>query len=276
LFDSDKAKAISELRVKYETEKNEGEIKSLNEVSTSQAERLKAQTKMQYALMFGLVMFIILAVVALGAYRLKQRSNTQIKTLMKERQHRAKNNLQIITELLGLQSAYLEHEQAKGAIRSGENRMQAVSLIDKMLYQNPENTEIEMSEYIQKLTGNLALMFGTENHKMQVLIEAEPFWLEASKATPLGLILNELITNSFKYAFRDHSAPEIYIGLRQNTKKEASLIYRDNGPGLDESFEINQTKSLGLKLIQSLSKQLKGTFVIENRGGYYFELNFKA
>lgn len=276
IFDSEKTKAISELRIKYETEKNEAEIKSLNEIRVSQAERLKAQTKMQYALMFGLTMFLMLTIVSFGAYRQKQKSNVQIKTLMQERQHRAKNNLQIITELLGLQSAYLEHEQAKGAIRSGENRMQAVSLIDKMLYQNPENTEIEMSEYVQKLAGNLALMFGTENHKTQVRIEAEPFWLEASKATPLGLILNELITNSFKYAFRDHSAPDIYIGLRQNIKKEASLIYRDNGPGLSEGFEINQTKSLGLKLIQSLSKQLKGTFVIENRGGFYFELNFKA
>lgn len=276
IFDSEKSKAISELRIKYETEKNEGEIKSLNKVSASQAERLEAQTKMQYALMFGLVMFLILAIVSFGAYRLKRKSNTQIKTLMQERQHRAKNNLQIITELLGLQSAYLEHEQAKGAIRSGENRMQAVSLIDKMLYQNPENTEIEMSEYVQKLAGNLALMFGAENHKTQVRIEAEPFWLEASKATPLGLILNELITNSFKYAFRDHSAPEIYIGLRQNIEKEASLIYRDNGSGLGEGFDIKQTKSLGLKLIQSLSKQLKGTVAIENRDGFYFELTFKA
>ena len=276
IFDSEKNKAISELRIKYETEKNEAEIKSLNEIRTSQAERLKAQTKMQYALMFGLAMFLMLAIVSFGAYRLKRKSNIQIKTLMQERQHRAKNNLQIITELLGLQSAYLEHEQAKGAIRSSENRMQAVSLIDKMLYQNPENTEIGMAEYVQKLAGNLSLMFGAENHKTQVRIEAEPFWLEASKATPLGLILNELITNSFKYAFRDHSAPEIYIGLRQNIKKDASLIYRDNGPGLGEGFEINQTKSLGLKLIQSLSKQLKGTFVIENRGGFYFELSFKA
>lgn len=275
IFDSEKTKAVSELRIKYETEKNEAEIKSLNEISASQSEKLKAKTKMQYALMFGLSMFLMLAIVSFGAYRLKRKSNTQIKTLMQERQHRAKNNLQIITELLGLQSAYLEHEQAKGAIRSGENRMQAVSLIDKMLYQNPENTEIEMSEYVQKLAGNLALMFGAENHKTQVRIEAEPFWLEASKATPLGLILNELITNSFKYAFRDHSAPEIYIGLRQNIKKEAYLIYRDNGPGIGEGFDINQTKSLGLKLIQSLSKQLKGNFVIENRGGFYFELSFK-
>jgi len=275
IFDNEKNKAISELRIKYETEKNEAEIKSLNEIRASQAERLKAKTKLQYALIFGLVMFLTLAVVAFGAYRQKQKSNTQIKTLMQERQHRAKNNLQIITELLGLQSAYLEHEQAKGAIRSSENRMQAVSLIDKMLYQNPENTEIEMSEYVQKLAGNLALMFGVENHKTQVRIEAEPFWLEASKATPLGLILNELITNSFKYAFRDHSDPEIYIGLSQNTK-EISLIYRDNGPGLGEGYDIIQTKSLGLKLIQSLSKQLKGNFVIENRGGFYFELSFNA
>jgi Signal transduction histidine kinase len=275
VFDSDKAKAISELRIKYETEQNEGEIKSLNQISASQAESLKAKTKAQYALAFGLFMFLILTVVAFVAYRQKQRTNEQIKTLMHERQHRAKNNLQIITQLLGLQSAYLEHEQAKGAIRSGENRMQAVSLIDKMLYQNPENTEIEMSDYVQKLAGNLSVMFEPENNRTTVQIEAEPFWLDASKATPLGLIVNELITNSYKYAFHDQLSPEIYVGL-QKKQGEIILIYRDNGPGLSEGFQISQAKSLGLKLIQSLSKQLKGTFVVETRGGFYFELTFKT
>lgn len=275
VFDSDKAKTISELRIKYETEKTESEIKSLNQISASQAESLKAKTKAQYALTFGLFMFLILALVAFIAYRQKQRSNVQIKTLMQERQHRAKNNLQIITQLLALQSASLEHEQAKGAIRSGENRMQAVSLIDKMLYQNSENTEIEMSDYVQRLAGNLSFMFGSENSKTKVHIEIGPFWLDASKATPLGLILNELITNSYKYAFHDHLCPEINIILKKNLE-ETTLIYHDNGPGLKMGFQINQTKSLGLKLIQSLSKQLKGTFVIENRDGFYFELAFKS
>jgi two-component sensor histidine kinase len=274
MFDSEKAKAISELRIKYEVEKSEAEIKSLNQISASQADSLKAKTKAQYALAFGLFMFLILAVVAFIAYRQKQRTNVQIKTLMQERQHRAKNNLQIITQLLGLQSAYLEHEQAKGAIRSGENRMQAVSLIDKMLYQNPENTEIEMSDYVPKLAGNLSLMFEPENNKTKVQIEAEPFGLDASKATPLGLILNELITNSYKYAFQGHLSPEIFVGL-QKKQEIITLKYRDNGPGLKAGFQISQAKSLGLKLIQSLSKQLKGTFVVENRDGFYFELTFK-
>lgn len=275
VFDIDKAHIISELRVKYEAEKNEAQIKSLNEISASQAESLKAKTKAQYALAFGLVMFLILSLVAFFAYRQKQKSNIQIKTLMQERQHRAKNNLQIITQLLGLQSAYLEHEQAKGAIRSGENRMQAVSLIDKMLYQNPENTEIEISDYVQKLAGNLSFMFGSESTKTKVQIEINPFRIDASKATPLGLILNELITNSYKYAFQGHSSPEIYISLL-NKQKEATLVYRDNGPGLKEGFQITQAKSLGLKLIQSLSKQIKGSFIMENRDGFYFELTFKS
>jgi two-component sensor histidine kinase len=276
ILNNEKIKALTELRIQYETEKNEAEITILNEIRESQTERLKVKTSMQYALTFGVAMFLMLFVVAFGAYRQKQKMNIQIKTLMQERQHRAKNNLQIITELLGLQSAYLEHEQAKGAIRSGGNRMQAVSLIDKMLYQNPENTEIEMLEYIQKLAGNLTLMFETGNNKTKVRIGSEPFWLDASKATPLGLILNELITNSFKYAFRDQPAPEIGIELWQNNEKETTLIYHDNGPGLGEGFDIAQTKSLGIKLIHSLSKQLKGTLIIENQGGFFCKLTFKT
>ena len=97
---------------------------------------------------------------------------------MQERQHRAKNNLQIISELLGLQSGYLTNQDAIGAIESSKSRMQAVSLIDKLLYQNPDNTEINMSEYIQKLVENLVLLFG--NRKIKIKLEIQKLLLDAN------------------------------------------------------------------------------------------------
>ena len=195
---------------------------------------------------------------------------------MQERQHRAKNNLQIITELLGLQSAYLEHAQAKGAIKSGENRVQAVSLIDKMLYQNPDDTRIDMYEYTHKLVGNLAFLFDGKGRKVNMTLQVGHFQLDAAKATPLGLILNELVTNSFKYAFGECLSPELEIELLQKEEKQIMLIFRDNGPGLNKNIDLSKTNSLGLKLIHSLSRQLKGTLAIENRNGFYCNLTFKA
>lgn len=276
IFDSEKAKAISELRIKYETEKNETEIKTLNAIRETQASQIKIKTKMQHALLFGLTMFIILTLVIFRAYQQKRKSNNQIRILMQERQHRAKNNLQIITELLGLQSAYLEHEQAKGAIKSGENRMQAVSMIDKMLYQNPNDTKIDMYEYTQKLVGNLTFLFDGNGQKVNTNLHVEHFLLDAAKATPLGLILNELVTNSFKYAFKGCLSPELNIELTQNDEKQIILSFSDNGPGLNENIEFGKLNSLGLKLIHSLSRQLKGTLAIENRNGFYCNLIFNA
>jgi two-component sensor histidine kinase len=235
---------------------------------------LKTQT--QYALLFGLAMFLLLTLFVYRAYRQKQKSNAQIKTLMSERQHRAKNNLQIVIELLGLQSALVEHEQAKGAIKSSESRMLAVSLIDRMLYQNAENTEIDMREYTQKLVENLVLVFSNKNQYVNISLDAGYFSLDASKATPLGLIMNELVTNSFKYAFTGNPAPALKIGLQKSEGGEVVLCYLDNGPGLDEQALANKTISLGLKLIRSLSKQLKGTLTMEKRDGFYFELIFKV
>ncbi len=276
IFDSEKTRAISELRIKFETEKNEAEIKTLNEIRESQARQIQIKTRMQHALLFGLTMFLILTLVIFSAYQQKRKSNTQIRTLMQERQHRAKNNLQIITELLGLQSAYLEHEQAKGAIKSGENRMHAVSLIDKMLYQNQDDTRIDMYEYTQKLVSNLAFLFNHQNRNAKTEVDADHFLLDASKATPLGLILNELVTNSFKYAFNECLSPELKIELRQNKEKQIMLIFSDNGPGLNKNIDLGKLNSLGLKLIHSLSRQLKGTLSIENRNGFYCRLIFKA
>jgi two-component sensor histidine kinase/Tfp pilus assembly protein PilF len=276
ILNKEKVKALTELRIKYETEKNESEIKNLNMIRETQAGKIDAQTKMQRALMFGLTMFLILTLVVFRAYRQKRKSNIQIRTLMQERQHRAKNNLQIIAELLGLQSAYLEHEQAKGAVKSGENRMQAVSLIDKMLYQNPDDTQIEMNEYTHKLVSNLAFLFDGKGRKVNINLHVGHFLLDAAKATPLGLILNELITNSFKYAFQECLSPELKIELLKNEGKQIMLIYSDNGPGLNKEIELSKINSLGLKLIHSLSRQLKGVLVIENRDGFYCNLTFKA
>ena len=273
VYDSEKIKALTDLRIKYETENKEKEIFSLNKIQKIQKEKLQAQNKMLISLIFGTLMLFSLTLIIYRGFKLKQRSNLQIKLLMQERQHRAKNNLQIISELLGLQSGYLTNQDAIGAIESSKSRMQAVSLIDKLLYQNPDNTEINMSEYIQKLVENLVLLFG--NRKIKIKLEIQKLLLDANIATPLGLILNELVTNSLKYAFLNLSDPEMVLKLKRNEQKEILFEYKDNGPGIPANYDLAKSKTLGLKLIHSLSKQLKGQFHIKNENGFTYSLVFK-
>lgn len=274
LFDEEKIKVLAELRIQYEAEKNEQEILSLNEIQEIQSEKIKAQNNMLLAMGFGLFMFLLLTTIVYRGYKQKQKSNRQIQLLMQERQHRAKNNLQIISELLGLQSGFVTDETAKGAILSGESRTQAVALIDKMLYRNLENTEINIPEYIKELVDNLLLLFGKNNNKINFKFDTDNISLDSNKATPLGLIVNELVTNSMKHAFKNQADPEIYIGLQQNKKGTLTLKYKDNGIGMPENINSENTKSLGMKLIRSLSKQLKGSFNTENQNGFNFLLEF--
>ncbi len=276
ILSNEKIKSLTELRIKYEAEKNEKEISMLNELTVSQDGKLKAQKQVIVAFACSILMFLLLTIIAYRAYRLKQKSNLQIQVLMQERQHRAKNNLQIISELLGLQSGLATDKKAKEAIISGESRTQAVSLIDKMLYQNPDNIEINLPGYISNLSKNLILMFTGNKNNVKSTIETDPVSLDSFKATPLGLIINELITNSLKHAFKEQNSPEIFISLKKSGRETVILNYRDNGTGLPEDLKLGNTESLGLKLIGSLSKQLKGEFQFDGNPGFHFRLKFNV
>lgn len=193
--------------------------------------------------------------------------------LIKEVQHRVKNNLQMVTSLLYSQSVYLEDDAAVLAIKDSLRRMQAMSLIHQRLYQDENMNTISMPEYIDDLVKYLHESFEADNH---IVFEQaiEPVELDVSQVLPLGLILTESIVNAIKYAFLNGEQGIVQISLGHDGPEHLVLKISDNGIGLPAGLDTMEHNSLGLDLIQGLSKQLKGSFQIENNNGVHITVRF--
>ena len=193
--------------------------------------------------------------------------------LIKEVQHRVKNILQMVTSLLYSQSVYLEDGAAIQAIKDSLRRIQAMSIIHQRLYQDKLRTTISMPEYIRDLVQYLHGSFDTSNLIVfeQSIELAE---LDISQVLPLGLILTEGIVNAIKYAFFNKQHGIVRISLRHDGPEHLLLKISDNGIGLPAGLDTTALHSLGLDLIQGLSKQLKGNFQIENDSGVHITVRF--
>jgi two-component sensor histidine kinase len=189
--------------------------------------------------------------------------------LIKEIHHRVKNNFQVVSSLLELQSRGIEDIKAKELAQEGQNRVKSMALIHQRLYQN-EDLLISFEEYTGALVNEIAAMYDKE---VDADIKAENFAFDVDTAVPLGLILNELITNAFKYAINEnHKSLKIHFEKLDDSYK---MVVKDNGKGIDPNFDLKRTKSLGLKLVNRLSQQLKGKAEILNEEGAAFAIYFK-
>ena len=183
----------------------------------------------------------------------------QKEILLKEIHHRVKNNLQVISSLLRLQSHSVQDVAAKNALLEGQNRVLSIALIHQKLYQDEKLDMVEFATFADELFTQLRGVFGA-GAEVKFVNEMQETFLGIDTAVPLGLILNELITNSFKYAFKNIAAPCIKLQLEKN-KETYRLTYSDNGTGLPADVHIEHSKSLGLRLVNRLSKQLNGNAV---------------
>jgi two-component sensor histidine kinase len=193
--------------------------------------------------------------------------------LMKEIHHRVKNNLQVISGLLELQSKGLDDEAAKNALREGRSRVRSIALIHQNLYQFENLNSIELKRFVNDLCRQIESVFKKQN-KIVMNIEVPTLYLDIDSAVPLGLIMNELLSNSFKYAFNDGKAGEINLEIHTLAEGKYQLIYSDNGPGLPADFDLNRATTLGIQLINDLSRQIGGkvNYVYTNRA--VFTINF--
>jgi two-component sensor histidine kinase len=204
---------------------------------------------------------------SLQSMNLKQQALlTEKELLLREIHHRVKNNLQTSMSLLNMQSAYIDNEVALETIRNSQRRMHTMSLIHQKLYQSEKLTSINMAIYIDELTIYLKESFiGHGNISFELLVES--FELDIAQALPLGLIINEAVTNAIKYAFPDNCKGIIYIFLEKTPDKQYILTIKDNGIGLPNAFDIESNSSLGMNLMRGLSGQLQGDFNIRNNSG---------
>ena len=197
-------------------------------------------------------------------------------SLLKEIHHRVKNNLQMVSSLLSLQTKNTRSKAAILALEEGKSRVKAMALIHQKLYQNEDLSVIEMQGYIESLINSVQSVYKKGGHNITITIDAEGTELDIDRAIPFGLILNELVSNSFKYAFPENDEHgKIYIHLRKNGD-QGYFEYTDNGVGLPEDTDERANSSMGIRLMNRLVNQLQSKLNVDKSGeGVRFWFNFK-
>ncbi|NEQ18470.1 MAG: hypothetical protein F6K44_34385 [Moorea sp. SIO3E2] len=201
-------------------------------------------------------------------------SLTEKEVLLKEIHHRVKNNLQIISSLLRLQSRKVEDPQALSLFKDSQHRVQSMALIHQQLYQSPNLAQINFGKYIQTLTNNLFRSYGINPQTIALNIEVTTAPLTIDVAIPCGLIINELVSNSLKYAFPENQEGKMEISLSSDQQGQLILKVSDNGIGLPDNLDFQSTKSLGLSIVRNLTAQLGGNIILDCSQGTRLEIKF--
>ncbi|MBE9183524.1 PAS domain S-box protein [Microcoleus sp. LEGE 07076] len=196
------------------------------------------------------------------------------KVLLKEIHHRVKNNMQVISSLLQLQAQYIEDEPTLALFEESQTRIHSMALIHEQLYQSENLDRIDLPPYVENLVANLYQSFGCGNTSIQFNLNVDPIFLNIETAIPCGLIINELVSNSLKYAFSQSLAGEININFHKINSQQFHLSIQDNGSGLPAGFDVENTESLGLRLVRMLTNQLDGTLVVDSECGTCYNISF--
>ncbi|GGB04196.1 histidine kinase dimerization/phosphoacceptor domain -containing protein [Puia dinghuensis] len=285
-----KVDAIEKYKAQYQTERKEADlnlkdqrIALLTKERQLQAMYLERANFIKNTALFGSLILLAVGILMNIQYRQKkkasniiakmneqlQRSLAEKEWLLKEVHHRVKNNLHTIICLLESQAMYLEKD-ALQAIEKSQHRIYAMSLIHQKLYQNDDLQSIDMSVYLEEFIGYLKDSFDT--HQIEFEVEVDPVHLNLQQAISVALIINEGVTNSIKYAFKNNDSPKIWISMTLAGDK-VKLVIADNGKGF-QLKEEDEVKSLGLQLIRGLSKELLGTVRIETTKGTRLVIEF--
>jgi len=193
--------------------------------------------------------------------------------LLKEIHHRVKNNLQVISSLLNLQSRYIKDKEMLGVFKESQNRIKSLSFVHEKLYQSKDLARIDLKDYIKDLVNSLFQSYGTNTGKIALGIDVENIPLGIDYAIPCGLIVNELVSNSLKHAFPKDRKGKIYISFHSDDDK-FTLIISDNGIGLPKDLDFRNTETLGLQLVCTLTDQLEGSIKLNKDGGTEFKITF--
>lgn len=203
-----------------------------------------------------------------------QKSLAEKEILLKEIHHRVKNNLQVVSSLVQLQSSVLKSDHDRQLFEETQHRILAMAQVHELLYRSDNLSSIDGAEYVRLVYDELQYAYQDSVAAVAANLELEPVPLDLDTAIPLALILNEALSNAFKYAFGGHRAGRLDVSLKRRGDGKRVLVIADDGPGFNEGWEGRLGDSLGLTLIRSLALQLKGTLLMENRDGAYIELAF--
>ena len=194
--------------------------------------------------------------------------------LLKEVHHRVKNNLQIISSLLNLQSKYISDPKALQMFIDSQNRVKSMALIHEILFRSRDLAKIDFAEYIKNISVQIFRLYGAYSRKISLETNVKNIMLDVDTAIPCGLIVTELVTNSLKYAFGEDREGSIYIEFSSDCASTLTLIVRDNGSGFPKDIDFQHIDSLGLKLVVALAQQLSGTVELDCSSGTTFKVTF--
>ncbi|GAA4317991.1 hypothetical protein GCM10023149_15870 [Mucilaginibacter gynuensis] len=308
IFNSEKISQLNRLEVVYETKQKQIKINLLNAQNKAHlAETEKANLERNITAGGIVVMFIITGI-TFYSFRIKIKSNRLLTfksleidrqnkslqvlvnekerllaekedlladkdILLKEVHHRVKNNLQIVMSLLSTQLEYLENKEAVQALEESHQRVQAIALVHQKLYRDKGGIRIEMRPYIADMVDDLDGFFNAGKRKIRFELEIDPIHLDIEQAVPVGLILNEAMTNSIKYAFtNDEGSVKVFV--KRTLEEHVVIKITDNGKGLPTDFDLGDSNTLGMEMMKGLSKQLSGTFNIVSNAGVEILLSF--
>jgi two-component sensor histidine kinase len=194
--------------------------------------------------------------------------------LLKEIHHRVKNNMQIIVSLLYLQSHATENPEAMSIISDSRDRVRTMGLIHEKLYQSGNLSRVNFDDYLRTLINYLAESHKEPDRKIKFDVAASGLFLSVDSAIPCGLIINELVTNSLKHAFVGRDQGTVSVQLIPCKEGQICLVVSDDGVGLPEDFDVNQTKSMGMNLVQNLADQLGATLTVNRESGLEWVISF--
>jgi two-component sensor histidine kinase len=308
IFNQTQGRQLANLRVQFDIRKKEQDlylkdrnIQLLTKQTQLQQAHIRHSQSLRNMTLGGLALLLVLLGVIYNRYRLKQRSNQLLQTqqavlqaqrleieqknehlsallkqkerLLREIHHRVKNNLQVIMSLLNSQANSLQDHAALAAIRESQHRVHAMALIHQNLYQSEGVACISMPSYIGEVVAYLT-EFYTLSSPVCFKLQVEEIELDVTQAVPLGLVINEALTNALKYAFPEGRTGTVKVGLIRSAKSAYRLTIADDGVGLSEGFDPATSGTLGMILMQGLSEQLGGRLTISSRSGLTIALLF--
>jgi two-component sensor histidine kinase len=195
---------------------------------------------------------------------------------MREIHHRVKNNMQLMLSLLRLQSRKQKNKEAVEILNEWRNRIKTIALIHEKLYRSEDMARINFSDYVQALVLSLFHTFEIKGTDMRLNIKVEDVFLNINTAIPLGLIVNEIISNSIKYAFPGKRKGQICLDMHEENKDQYIIKICDNGIGIQENADFENPQTLGFQLVNDLVEQINGNIEFDGRDGTSFKIIFKA
>ena len=263
---------VTEIETKYQTEQKEKENIQLKAEKIEQTLQIEKEKTQKWLLSGGLGTSIITLFIFSYYYKKNKKQQSLIENLQKELHHRVKNNLGIIDTFIEVAKEEFSDKPFEHKLTELQHRVSSINQVHKQLYSNKKLATLNVKKYVQELVKNIENSFANKNIKVVQHIP-DDLTISTNKSFPLGLIINEFLTNTFKYAFEDSEKGSIEITITSN-KNKYFLTLQDSGKGLPTTFNLDKSTTFGIRIIKLLSEQLNGTFDLNSNNGVQLTIKF--